>query len=188
MRRQGRAMKGELEHGVDIALAGGSIIALAGLAFVAVVREGLETVLFLFAIGSSSGPVVQTARRRVRRPRRSRSASAGRSSGGRPGRPAALLHRHRHRPDLRVGRAGRVRGRTSSARPGSSRTPARSSTSARSCPSRARSVACSPGCSATARRRPPLEVVAYLAYLIPVLILFLKPARRPSAAPAPAAS
>ena len=34
----------------------------------------------------------------------------------------------------------------------------------------------------------PLEVVAYLAYLIPVLILFLKPARRPSAAPAPAAS
>ena len=60
MRRQGRAMKGELERGVDIALAGGSILALAGLAFVSVAREGLETVLFLYAIGSSSGPALQT--------------------------------------------------------------------------------------------------------------------------------
>lgn len=60
MRRQGRAMKGELEHGIDIALAGGSLVTLAGLAFVSVAREGLETVLFLFAIGSSSGPVVPT--------------------------------------------------------------------------------------------------------------------------------
>jgi high-affinity iron transporter len=60
MRRQGRAMKGELEHGVDMALAGGSILALAGLAFVSVAREGLETVLFLFAIGTSSGPAVPT--------------------------------------------------------------------------------------------------------------------------------
>ena len=60
MRRQGRAMKGELEHGVDAALAGGSALALAGLAFVSVSREGLETVLFLFAIGASSGPAVPT--------------------------------------------------------------------------------------------------------------------------------
>jgi high-affinity iron transporter len=60
MRRQGRAMKGELEHGVDLALAGGSVLALAGLAFVSVTREGLETVLFLFAIGSSSGPAIPT--------------------------------------------------------------------------------------------------------------------------------
>lgn len=60
MRRQGRAMKGDLERGVDSALAGGSALALAGLAFVSVSREGLETVLFLFAIGASSGPVVPT--------------------------------------------------------------------------------------------------------------------------------
>lgn len=60
MRRQGRAIKGELERGVDHALAAGSAVALAGLAFVAVAREGLETVLFLFAIGTSSGPAVQT--------------------------------------------------------------------------------------------------------------------------------
>ena len=58
MRRQGRAMKGELERGVDVALAVGSTSALAGLAFIAVIREGLETVLFLFAIGSSSGSIV----------------------------------------------------------------------------------------------------------------------------------
>jgi high-affinity iron transporter len=60
MRRQGRAIKGSLERGVDLALATGSTGALVGLAFVAVAREGLETVLFLFAIGTSSGPAVST--------------------------------------------------------------------------------------------------------------------------------
>jgi high-affinity iron transporter len=60
MRRQGRALKGDLERGVDSALASGGALALAGLAFVAVAREGLETVLYLFAIGVSSGPAIQT--------------------------------------------------------------------------------------------------------------------------------
>jgi high-affinity iron transporter len=61
MRRQGRAMKGELEHGVDTALAQGTVAALAGLAFVAVTRESLETVLFLFALGAqTSGLIVST--------------------------------------------------------------------------------------------------------------------------------
>ena len=58
MRRQGRALKGELERGVDDALVVGSTTALVSLAFIAVIREGLETVLFLFAIGSSSGSVL----------------------------------------------------------------------------------------------------------------------------------
>ncbi len=55
MRRQGRAMKGELERGVDLALANGSVLALAGLAFVSVAREGLETVLFMSAVISAAG-------------------------------------------------------------------------------------------------------------------------------------
>jgi high-affinity iron transporter len=55
MRRQGRALKGELERGVDGALGDGSSLALVGLAFVAVAREGLESVLFLLAVISSSG-------------------------------------------------------------------------------------------------------------------------------------
>ena len=60
MRRQGRAMKGELEASVDAALGRGSTLALAGLAFVAVAREGLETVLFMLAILGSSENVAVT--------------------------------------------------------------------------------------------------------------------------------
>jgi high-affinity iron transporter len=55
MRRQGRHLKGELERGVDLALSEGTVLALVGLAFVAAVREGLETVLFFLAIFSSAG-------------------------------------------------------------------------------------------------------------------------------------
>jgi high-affinity iron transporter len=57
MRRQGRAMKGELETGVEAAFDRGSALALIGLAFMAVLREGLETVLFLLAVLGSSGDV-----------------------------------------------------------------------------------------------------------------------------------
>lgn len=53
MRRQARTIKGELQHRVDEALASGSGLALAGIAFFAVLREGLETALFL--LGSSVG-------------------------------------------------------------------------------------------------------------------------------------
>src|SRR3990170_3310974 len=60
MRRQGRAMKSELEASVDAALGRGSTLALAGLAFVAVAREGLETVLFMLAILGSSENVAVT--------------------------------------------------------------------------------------------------------------------------------
>jgi high-affinity iron transporter len=55
MRRRGRALKGQLEHDVDLALGQGSTRALVGLAFVAVIREGLELVLFTLAIISSAG-------------------------------------------------------------------------------------------------------------------------------------
>jgi high-affinity iron transporter len=48
MRRQARHLKGELQEKVDVALASGSNLALGALAFFVVVREGLETVLFLF--------------------------------------------------------------------------------------------------------------------------------------------
>ena len=55
MRRQGRLIKGELEHDVDLALSSGSTRALVGLAFLAVIREGVETVLFLIPIFSFNG-------------------------------------------------------------------------------------------------------------------------------------
>jgi high-affinity iron transporter len=60
MRRQGRAIKGDLEAGVDAALGRGSTLALAVLAFVAVAREGLETVLFMLAVLGSSEDVLVT--------------------------------------------------------------------------------------------------------------------------------
>ena len=55
MRRQGRALKGELEHGVDAALTSNSTFALVALAFLAVIREGVETVLFMIPILSFQG-------------------------------------------------------------------------------------------------------------------------------------
>ena len=48
MRRQARHIKGELQQKVDMAVGSRSTLALAALAFFVVVREGLETVLFLF--------------------------------------------------------------------------------------------------------------------------------------------
>jgi high-affinity iron transporter len=60
MRRQGRALKGELEHGVDLAISEGTTLALIGLSFVAVIREGVETVLFLIPILSFNGTGVDT--------------------------------------------------------------------------------------------------------------------------------
>ena len=48
MRRQARHIKGELQQKVDMAVTSQSTLALAALAFFVVVREGLETVLFLF--------------------------------------------------------------------------------------------------------------------------------------------
>jgi high-affinity iron transporter len=48
MRRNAINIKGELQGKVDLALASGSGLALVALSFFVVVREGLETVLFLF--------------------------------------------------------------------------------------------------------------------------------------------
>ncbi len=56
MRRQGRAIKGQLESQVSSALAQNNTRALIGLAFIAVIREGIEMTLFFLAIlASESG-------------------------------------------------------------------------------------------------------------------------------------
>jgi high-affinity iron transporter len=58
MRRQSRLIKGDLEHKVDAALASENIgFALAGVALVAVVREGIEAALFLLAAGADESGV-----------------------------------------------------------------------------------------------------------------------------------
>jgi high-affinity iron transporter len=53
MRRQGAKVRSELQHRVDEALLGGGY-ALAGLAFVVVLREGVETALFVFGVDKAA--------------------------------------------------------------------------------------------------------------------------------------
>ena len=57
MQRQGRQVQVELESDVRQAVRGGNAWALFSLAFVAVVREGIETVLFLTAAAFNASPV-----------------------------------------------------------------------------------------------------------------------------------
>ena len=49
MKRQSAGISRELRQQVDVAVSGGSVFALSILAFSAVAREGIETILFLFA-------------------------------------------------------------------------------------------------------------------------------------------
>ena len=57
MRRQARYIRGDLERQVRQAVATGSPVGLASLAFLAVGREGLETTLFLFAAVKTATPL-----------------------------------------------------------------------------------------------------------------------------------
>ncbi|HEY7197428.1 MAG TPA: iron uptake transporter permease EfeU [Gaiellaceae bacterium] len=54
MRRNARELKGRLEHDAMAALASGSALALVGMAFFAVIREGFETAVFLLAAFDAS--------------------------------------------------------------------------------------------------------------------------------------
>jgi high-affinity iron transporter len=57
MRKQAASIKRELEEKLAGAIAAGSAIGLASVVFFAVLREGWETALFLFATSESSSPV-----------------------------------------------------------------------------------------------------------------------------------
>ena len=54
MRRQAASVKNELHAAVDRVLTGGTVVGLAVLAFTAVIREGLETALFLVGQATSA--------------------------------------------------------------------------------------------------------------------------------------
>ncbi len=57
MRRHSRTMGADLRTKVEVAVVSGSAVALAAVAFFAVVREGLETSLFLFSASRDTNPV-----------------------------------------------------------------------------------------------------------------------------------
>jgi high-affinity iron transporter len=62
MRRHSRELKRQLEQHAERALLTGSVFALVAMAFLAVLREGLETAIFLLAaFQSSSNPVTTGA-------------------------------------------------------------------------------------------------------------------------------
>jgi high-affinity iron transporter len=58
MRKQAVNIKRELEARLAHAIAAGSAVGLASVVFFAVLREGWETALFLFAVSESSSPLV----------------------------------------------------------------------------------------------------------------------------------
>lgn len=60
MRKQAVNIKRELEAKLQGAIAAGSAVGLASVVFFAVLREGWETALFLFAISESSSPLATT--------------------------------------------------------------------------------------------------------------------------------
>jgi high-affinity iron transporter len=60
MKRQSATLKGSLEREVAEAIGAGSIFALALIPFTAVLREGLETSVFLYAATEASSPVQST--------------------------------------------------------------------------------------------------------------------------------
>jgi high-affinity iron transporter len=60
MRRQARTLRSDIEGRVQGALGDGSFLALAAVAFVGVLREGVETALFLFSSASGTSPLVST--------------------------------------------------------------------------------------------------------------------------------
>lgn len=60
MRRQARSIRRELEGQVESALATGSALALGLVAFVGVLREGVETALFLFGTVKGTNAIVAT--------------------------------------------------------------------------------------------------------------------------------
>jgi high-affinity iron transporter len=60
MRRHSRELKGVLEENAAAALVAGSSIALIGMAFFAVIREGLETAIFMLAAFQNSSDPMAT--------------------------------------------------------------------------------------------------------------------------------
>jgi high-affinity iron transporter len=61
MHRQAAGVRASLQSQMDVTVAGGSWVGLAALSFVAVVREGIETVLFLFAASrTAESPLAAT--------------------------------------------------------------------------------------------------------------------------------
>jgi high-affinity iron transporter len=61
MKRHSRELKGSLEQSAEAALLTGSVLALVAMAFLAILREGLETAVFLLAVFGSSGNPVAAA-------------------------------------------------------------------------------------------------------------------------------
>ncbi len=185
MRNHAHEMKGEIESHAASALQSGSAGALIAMAFLAVLREGLETAVFLLALLNSSGEHRYDAHGRAARHRgrvRDRLRDLSRRREHQHG---AVLQAHRLRARARRGRparqrrAHRVGGRLAQhrARPGLR------TSNGWSTPGSVRAALLT-GMFGLQPRPARVEVVVWLAYAIPMSIFVLLP-RKPKPKPAP---
>ena len=101
MTEHARDLKGQLQEQAAGALVQGSATALVAMAFLAVLREGFETSVFLLAAFNDAADPVPGGPRRRSRPRRRRCARLRDLPRRRAPEPLALLPRHRRGPRAR---------------------------------------------------------------------------------------
>ena len=105
MRRNARGLKRHLEGAAGMALASGTAWALVGMAFLAVLREGFETAVFLLAAFQAVDLGVGRRARGAARDRRRGGDRLWHLSRRHPHRPGPVLPAHRSRPRPRCVRS-----------------------------------------------------------------------------------
>ncbi len=154
MRRHSRDLKGQLEGAAGSALVSGSGWALVAMAFLAVIREGLETVVFLLAAFNEAGQSWRPGSGRSLGIAVAVALGSAIYRGGVQHQPLEVLPRHRPGARARGRRAGRhalahrARGRLAELRPAGDGRPDLAGHTRVRCRPR-----CSPACSASSRIR-----------------------------------
>ena len=109
MKRNARGLRASLEHSAAAALAAGTVLALVAMAFLAVLREGFETAVFLLAAFDSSTDPTAAGMGVILGLRRGGRHRLRDLPGWRPVQPEPVLPHHRRRAGAHRGRARLLR-------------------------------------------------------------------------------